>query len=159
MPATIEIEIKGLEELQARLNAGENAIMPELYRGMNKATQLVKRDAEKYPPLSEANAPPPPFYIRGVGTQYRNGRNRGESQHMNDNWYAQVQLAGKDVSGIVVNALTTYAPWLHGLTRQLDLSRARGWRNVTVIAESNAKRVTDIFDDIARRIARIMGGK
>ncbi len=82
----VTIEVTGIDELLALYQKSETVATQMLVDAMGNALDYVAQDAAIYPAESEANNPPPPYYIRGTGTQYANGGNRQESQQLNTHW-------------------------------------------------------------------------
>lgn len=158
MPSSsFTVTIEGVEELLARMRAGDGMAESLLVKAMADATDDVKRDAQVYPPETEANQPPPPYYIRGQGTQYANG-NRGESQQLKDNWQTEVNVSGKGVLGKIFNSVVTYAPWVHGVAWQRRFHKARGWRNIRQITDENLNKVESRFSQAAQKLAAFLNG-
>jgi len=92
MSVTIKINISGDKELLAKLRAADKIIRARvLTEGMSDATRYVAKNAAEYPAETEANAPPPPYYIRGTGTQYAT-YNRQESERLNLHWVPSVNV-------------------------------------------------------------------
>lgn len=152
----LTIEIEGAEEVIARFNAGIQLTPIQMLTGMNQAVGAVRQDAAVYPPETDANQPPPPYYIRGVGTQLAEG-NLGESEQMGTRWTGTVKMEGADVVGEVDNT-ASYAPHTHGRRGQRYFHKARGWRKVTDIAKQTTERVRAVFENVAKTIAGALGG-
>lgn len=157
MPAIgAEIEVTGINEIVDRYIAGDLIAEGLLLEGMTRSLDYVGLNAEFYPPESEANQPPPPYYIRGVGTQYVNS-NRGESQHLGETWDKSISKEDQGVIGTILPT-ATYAPYVHGTQSQIPIHNARGWRKVTQIAEDVTPIVLDIFSDVAKKLAAFLNG-
>src|SRR3990167_1208613 len=103
MPVVIDIKIEGADQLAKRLRtAGDLIRKTAMLDGMQDATKYVATNAAVYPGLTDANAPPPPYYIRGRGTQYEK-YNRGESEQLKLRWDRMVSERGDGVQGVVEN--------------------------------------------------------
>ena len=161
MPVTISIDIKGNKELVAKLRQVESAIRrTAMAGGMQDATKYVATNAAVYPPTTEANAPPPPYYIRCTGTQYAT-YNRQESERLNLHWVPSVNVKVREggigsVRGVVENR-TSYAPWTHSVVRQSLFHRMRNWRNIERIKQDVEQGVVKIFRDGVEKALRVFG--
>ena len=156
MPVVIDIKIEGTDQLAKRLKtAGDLIRKTAMLGGMQDATKYVAQNAAVYPPTTEANAPPPPYYIRGTGTQYAS-YNRRESEQLNLHWDRRVSERGDSVQGVVEN-LVSYAPWTHSVVRQSWFHKMRGWRNIERIKSDVEQGVVKIFRDGVERALRVFG--
>ena len=161
MPVTIKINISGDKELLAKLRAADKIIRARvLTEGMSDATRYVAKNAAEYPAETEANAPPPPYYIRGTGTQYATS-NRQESERLNLHWVPSVNVKVREggigtVRGVVENR-TSYAPWVHSVVRQSWFHKMRGWRNIERIKQDVEQGVVKIFKDGVEKVLRVFG--
>jgi len=156
MPVTISIDIQGDKELSAKLGRAEALIRKTaMLGGMHDATKYVATNAAVYPATTEANAPPPPYYIRGAGTQYAS-YNRRESEQLNLHWDRRVSERGGSVQGVVEN-LVSYAPWTHSVVRQSWFHRMRNWRNIERIKLDVEQGVVKIFRDGVEKALRVFG--
>lgn len=154
MPFTIEVQ--GVQELIDRYQAGDLVAFQEYAKAMNDSLDIVENNAQAYPPESEANAPPPPYYRRGIGTQYASG-NRGESERLSSRWQKRISATALELVGILENTVT-YAPFVHGIQRQAGFHAGRGWRTVAQIGREVTDRVQRRFDEAARNLARFLNG-
>ena len=152
------VEITGVDELIAHISDSKNQATVLLLRAANQSVDYVASDAAVYAPESEANAPPPPYYQRGVGTMYADGSTRGESQQMNEKWAKEIDIQDDGVIGTVSNS-ATYAPWVHHPQKQIPIHAARGWRTTTKITENVKGRVVEFFSIAAAQLASFMRGK
>ena len=156
MPVVIDIKIEGIKELSGRLDKVSDLIRKmAMLGGMHDATKYVATNAAVYPPTTEANVPPPPYYIRGTGTQYK-GYNRNESEQLNLRWDRIVSEKGDDVQGVVENK-TTYAPWVHGVVRQRWFHKTHNWRNIERIKNDVEQGVVQIFRHGVEKVLRLAG--
>lgn len=155
MPVTIQIDIKGDKALIARLKLANDLIRKTVMLvGMEDATKYVATNVAVYPQTSAANAPPPPYYIRGTGTQYA-AYNRRESEQLNLHWDRKISVKKDDVQGVVEN-LVSYAPWVHSVVRQAGFHKGR-WRNIERIKQDVEQGVVKIFKDGVERALRVFG--
>src|SRR3990167_883326 len=156
MPVVIDIKIEGADQLAKRLKlAGDLIRKTAMLGGMHDATKYVAKDAAVYPAETEANAPPPPYYIRGRGTQY-DKYNRGESKQLNLHWDRHVSERGDGVQGVVENK-TSYAPWVHSVVRQRWFHKINNWRNIERIKNDVEQGVVQIFRSGVEKVLKIAG--
>ena len=157
MPVTIRIDIRGAKEMAGRLDRAEALIRKmAMLGGMHEATKYVAKNAAEYPPTTEANAPPPPYYIRGTGTQYKT-YNRKESEQLNLHWDRMVSERKNGVLGVVKNEVS-YAPWVHSVKRQTWFHKYRTkWRNIEGIKRDVEQGVVKIFRDGVARVLSSFG--
>src|SRR3990167_1236758 len=158
MPTGFTIEIKGVKELVSRYKKGERFSRQLLDVAMTQGVKHVSKDATIYPPETKANRPPPPYYIRGVGTQYKT-YNRGESRQLGERWKWKGENLKTQVKGTVWNAVFTYGPYVHGIMRQIQIHKDRGWRNVEKIATDNLQHVQRYFDLAGKTLTDYLNGK
>lgn len=148
------IEVDGFDEILSRFAAGDRLADGVLTGAMAQAVELVGNDAAIPAPESDSNQPPPPYYIRGIGTQYEGG-NRGESQDIRNKWEKTIEKQDDGIIGTVENKVS-YAPWVHSMTRQIPIHTSREWRKVDKIAQDTQKRVFEFFEQAARNWAAYM---
>ena len=144
-----DIQVIGDAELEAKIMASIPILDKLASVAMQSSLDVVAKEASKYPPESEANFPPEPYYIRGVGTQSSQESNREESEQLGQNWNVSVSRVGKDITGRIFNAVS-YAPWVHGDTKQATFHAPRGWRTMSKITEDSKIRVFGIFSGAVR---------
>ena len=141
----ISIEVRGDEEIAAYFDQSAVRLRGEMRRATISATHAVGEDAAVYPPETEANFPPAPYYIRGAGTQISNDFNIGESEQLGERWTERVTFSATEIKGEVTN-VASYAPHVQGRTAQDPLHAGHGWRTAGKILQDNISRVRDIFN-------------
>lgn len=148
----IRIEVRGLDKLIPKLNqVGEqlNEILQAAARE-SLAEVLGTVGLRKYPPETEANQPPYPYYERGRGTWTSPGRNTGSSERYGTKWDESLVPYG---ARAVNNA--SYAPYLAG-EEQAQAMAGKGWRKLRDVAEEKRAEIGKIFDGwIARLLKRL----
>jgi len=157
MPSNfISIDLKGVTKMLVRYEQGDLVAQQLLTKSMQQAVDLTGANAEIYAPESEANQPPTPYYIRGVGTQYANS-NRGESKQLNTHWNKVVELHDNGVVGRVSND-APYGHWVHGQTMQAWFHKLadRKWRTVGKIASDMRPKINAVFVEGAKIFARYL---
>ena len=73
---TVQIEVKGLDKVLAAFDRFPNEIDKYITQaGYESAERIVlpTQGLRTYPPMTSANQPPTPYYIRGRGMQYKYG--------------------------------------------------------------------------------------
>lgn len=144
MKEFISIDVsKSAKKLVSNFEQGDLVAEQILVQNMQQAVDLTATNAAVYPPTTEANQPPTPYYIRGTGTQTSKG-NRGESQNLGQNWEKIVEIEANGVVGTVSNRVA-YAPWVQGMNGQQWYHRKNGWRTVRKIASDVRQSVNNIF--------------
>jgi hypothetical protein len=137
----IKIEIKGIIELQAALQQFPRQVQHHLAQAGNEAAKIILKTEgiQKYPPADSANAPPTPYYKRGVGMQYKYG-NDMRSEKYGTSWTVKQQayttILGND---------TSYGPYLGG-DKQTHIMAARGWRKLYDVAMEKMPEIVKIFE-------------
>ena len=152
----VSIQIENIDEILARYQSAEQEATQFLVDAMGNALDYVANDAEIYPAETDANQPPPPFYVRGVGTQLSN-RNMGESEQLGQNWKEELSLENDGVVGSVYNPVT-YAPYVQGRSRQTGILAAIGWRTVVTIRDDVKDKVQEYFDVATQLLVTFLNG-
>src|SRR3990167_6710203 len=151
----ITVDIQGATELALKMQNSVAFMRRETISAMQDSNEIVVQGASIYPPETEANFPPPPYYIRGVGTQLSETLNLNESEQLGTRWVTHVNATNKDIQGVIDNE-ASYAPRVHGRSGQKAFHGARGWRKVTKIIRDNRARVLDRFVLVAIRTAEFI---
>lgn len=92
-----------------------------------------------YPPETEANFPPTPYYIRNTGTQYTS-YNDQSSETYGKRWDVSA-------SGYTAKAENTasYAPYLVGEQQAAHMARI-GWRKLGDVAREKMQRLGAVYE-------------
>lgn len=138
----IRIRVEGLDTVLKNNNT-IGADLPRYIMGAGKETAdnvLGVQGLRKYPPSTRANQPPPPYYIRGRGTQLAS-RNLGNSERLGTRW--NVKQFGR--LGIEISNPVSYAEWVHG-ERQARAMRRIGWKKLSEIAIEKVKTIEAIYN-------------
>jgi len=142
MPDSIRIQVEGLDELQKALNKFPTKTQKYLQSAANEAIKRVvlpTQGLQKYPPMTAANAPPEPYYIRGRGTQTLKG-NRGNSQRLGTQWYTKAQGTGTWIGN-----RATYAPFVHGEDDQAKAMERIGWRKLIDVINDKMPSIVKVY--------------
>lgn len=122
----LDIDLKGLDEALKRAPRKIAWAM----RGANKEAAervLGTQGLANYPPLTSANKPPAPYYIRGRGTQYGSG-NDHSSEKYKERFYVK-----QHAYGVKIGNTASYAKYLGG-DRVPRFHQVRGWRKLIGVA-------------------------
>jgi len=151
----INIKITGLDVLQAALGKFPNEVKAEL-GGLSKDVAdliLDETGLRAYPPLTAANLPPTPFYIRGRGTEAASG-NKGNSERYGTQFY--VKTSGYTTT---IGNRASYAKYLGGEEQAAAMARI-GWRKLFDVAAEKLDAITALYQrGIARLIVKLGLGK
>ncbi len=136
------IEIKGLNELKRKLAAAPGEFHQVLSQAGQEAGERIldTEGLRHYPPETEANQPPTPYYIRGRGTQYKS-RNRGNSERYGTQFYVRA-----DALHTKIGNRASYARWLTDEKLQARIPASRGWRKLIDVARENRKLIVRIYE-------------
>lgn len=113
---------------------------------------LNTRGLRTYPPATEANQPPVPFYIRGRGMQYKFGNNN-KSQRLGTRW----QSLPYGNIGMKISNPVTYAPYVHGEEKQSNRMAQIGWRKLFSVAKEKTGTIRDIYNKWVNQLLRKHG--
>jgi hypothetical protein len=129
------VKVVGLDELLAKMRrlAGSDVADKTLIA----YAEEVKERGTVYPPETEANQPPPPYYIRGQGTNTGSSI-RKTSDDMKHKWEL------KKSSSIVLSNAAKYSEYVQG-RYQPTYHKQRGWINIYQFAHDNLSRLKEIF--------------
>lgn len=145
------ISIEGDEEIIAKLKAFPG-ILSSNVEGAGKQAAKTILDTEgvrNYPPETEANRAPAPYYIRGQGTQYANG-NQGNSERYGTKW--NVEASGYKTT---IGNTASYSKWLGGEEQAQAMARI-GWKKLIDVADQKIeelKRIYNVWIERAKKMA------
>jgi len=130
------VRVEGLDEVVRKMERLANGKI--VTDTLTAYALKVEEDVKPYPPESEANRPPEPYYQRLVGTVTNNGIRR-TSQQMRDKWYVK-----SDKREVSLNNRATYSGFVQGLN-QARFHGQRGWKIAHRRAEQMLGKLEDIF--------------
>lgn len=140
MPVKITHKVEGLDELIKDFEK-----MPAQVRKNMKAAGREAQDevlgtvgVKQYPPAHDGNAPPPPYYIRGRGTQTASG-NLGNSERYGSQWSVD------QPSDYKTEATNTASYAGHLAEEQPAHIARRGWRTWLDVATEKKSIIENIF--------------
>lgn len=149
----IKITVVGMEKIQAALNKFPREIEKNVVQA---GDQVAKRvifttvGVQKYPPATEANSPPTPYYIRGRGTQTEHG-NLGNSENLGKQWYVKQVGLGTEIGN-----RASYGKWVHG-EEQAHFMKPKGWRILTEVVEEKMVQITKVYQAWITKTLRDLG--
>ncbi len=115
MGLTINAVLSGAEEVVQKLNDLQTVFIPREQEGaieeiLDESAALL----QEYPPETDANQPPPPYYIRGTGQIGRGGRLTPgkESELLGANWQIEMTSSADGVTGTLRN-VASYSGYVH----------------------------------------------
>lgn len=134
---TVRIEITGLDVLDRNLTRFRSEIKRYIQKAGKEAGEMLieTEGLKKYPPLTDANLPPVPYYIRGRGTETAYG-NKGNSEKLGANFY--VQSAG--FWSTKVGNRVSYARYVVG-EEQAYFMAPKGWRKLLDVAKERINEI------------------
>lgn len=146
----IKVTITGLKELQAAIAKFPKQSAIYLGKAGKEAADRVilpEEGLKKYPPATGANAPPTPYYIRGVGTQYLS-KNLGNSERLGTQWYVKSASFKTEIGN-----RASYAKWVHG-EEQASFMAPKGWRKLTEVAKEKLADITKVYDAWVKKLLK-----
>lgn len=151
---TIKVRAEGVSEILAKYGRMPHFLASKLKAaGKDAGVEVVNtRGLKNYPPPTGANAPPVPYYVRGVGTQYAS-RNLGNSEQYGARWDIK-----PGTRRTVVSNSASYAPYLAGERQARAMARI-GWRKLFDVAKEKMRLITEIFSKAVDSALRQAGLK
>jgi hypothetical protein len=145
----LRVQVVGLDRVQRGLAKFPRQIEKYMYSAGREAASVVLKTEglKKYPPATDANKPPIPYYVRGLGTQTASG-NTGTSENYGKRW--TVKKAGY---GVEVKNDASYARYLGG-SKQVGWAKDYGWRKLVDVAHEKLGKIVAVYNAwIAKLIA------
>jgi len=134
------IVIKGMENILRKLEKFPGVIRENMGAAGAEASEeiLNTEGLRNYPPHTDANLPPAPYYIRGRGMQYASG-NAENSERYGTLW--NTATSGYRTT---IGNRATYAPYLGG-EKQARAMKPIGWRKLFDVAQEKRAKLTAIY--------------
>ena len=120
MPVTYRVKVDE-EKVLDRLNRVIPYTMAQIVEATEEVTLAAIETFRDYPPETEANQPPPPYYIRGVGYYGKYGTLTKESEQLGANWSYNIQQRGDDEVVAELDNIASYAAYVHGDENQVQM--------------------------------------
>jgi hypothetical protein len=142
----IKIEVTGIVELQEALQQFPRQVQRYLKAAGSESAKLILKTegVQKYPPADSANAPPTPYYKRGVGMQYKYGNNM-KSEKYGTRWTVE-----SGAYKTTIGNSASYAGYLAGDKysphQQAKVMGARGWRILREVVDEKMPQIVKIFN-------------
>lgn len=157
------VEVKGIERLTANLDKFGKEILKNVgAAGAESANDVIlkTRGLRRYPPATDANRPPTPYYIRGKGTQTSKG-NKDDSERYGSqeivngthNDAFDIKRRGMDT---VIGNRASYAPYLGG-EQQAAWAAKKGWRKLREVAEEKISQIRMKYEAWVEKTIRDLG--
>ena len=139
------IQIKGLDKLRKAFNKFPVMIAQHMsHAGKMVGIEVLKTRGlggggkNTYPGQTGANAPPTPYYKRGVGTQYKSF-NAGNSERYGTKW--TVKSVGYRTT---IGNVASYAPYLGGEGQSRHMKKI-GWVKLTDAVTKKLPQIRRIY--------------
>lgn len=152
----ITIHIEGLDAVAKSLGAMADKLPDTMQAAGREAAERVILPTvglKRYPPESEANRPPAPYYERGRGTIRADGTSLGGSERLGTQWYVDRYSQ----MGVVIGNRASYAPFVNG-PEQAWFHAPRGWRILDEVAEEKMQDIIDVYQAWIDRLIKMSGG-
>lgn len=154
----LTVRIDGIEAVIKTLNGITADLEDTVQAAGEEAAKVIlgTEGLQSYPPMTHANQPPTPYYIRGRGMQVGGVRvpeyNTGSSERLGTRWV--VDRAGR--LNVRIGNAASYAPFVHGL-EQAVFMQIHGWRELADVATERERDIQEIYqawlDRLVRRLA------
>ena len=133
---TTRVEVTGVDTTISSLENARDELKEVGIIYSREAMEAFIEDLSDYPPESEANQPPAPFWIRGTGLATNNdGSNiNPQSQKLIANWVI-AQDSREDESIVIGRNSAGYAPWVHGSHYQAGFHERRNWSKAEEVSK------------------------
>ena len=153
---TIEIKITGLKEIERKLNAipGQLRRVQDELSGAAARIVLADRGGGKplYPPTTEHNQPPAPYYERGVGEHWLTYTDY-TSERMHEKFITETRGWATHIRNTA-----SYSPDVIGDT-QMPLMKQIGWRKLIDVAREKVPEITKAWNRIVNKAIKQAGLK
>jgi hypothetical protein len=155
----LKIRIEGLDKVISGLEKMNGDLSDTLRLAGNEAGDeiLNTKGLRSYPPVTDANRPPTPYYVRGRGMQ-RGGRRIPE---YNDNkseksYGTKFYIKPQGKFSTAIGNPVSYAPFLGG-EEQAEAMAKIGWRKLWDVAKEKIDKIEKIYQDWIDRLIRKHG--
>lgn len=120
--------------------------------GREAGAEVIETEGlQQYPPETEANRPPAPYYERGLGTVYASGRSDKSSENFGKQW--TIRPYGK---GVRIGNSASYAEYVSGRKQPLHMHR-KGWRKLHLVARAKLNNIKRIYENAINKALRRVG--
>lgn len=105
----------------------------------------------RYPTSTDANSPPTPYYVRGVGMQYKS-YNDGRSERYGSSW----SISQRGYSTVADNS-ASYSGYLTDEKDQASHMARIGWRKFVDVGNEKIDKIKQIFNAWMKKAQRDAG--
>ena len=143
MGLILNIDVRD-SDLLSTLNEATTVVIPrELSHMIEEIIEESVAAAQDYPPETEANQPPPPYYQRGAGMIGYDGSivPGKESENLGGQWTYEIIPTESGADGTLTNN-ASYAHWVHGEDTQMPWHARTGWLTIADIVRAQAGEAT-----------------
>jgi len=149
----IQIHIEGLDKIMEAFKRFPAQVVTNIAQAGKESGEeiLNTQGLRRYPPMTAANKPPTPYYIRGRGTQLKRG-NLGNSERYGTQFY--VRHTGWQTE---VGNRASYAKYLADENKQATAMANKGWRKLIDVAREKTNRIGRIYGAWVERTLREVG--
>lgn len=155
----LTLEIKGLDVLMRNVNRlGKDLARYLAAAGKEAGSEVITtRGLKLYPPATDANQPPTPYYIRGLGTEHAGVRKPAYNDRRSERYGTQfyVQSAGYITK---VGNRASYAPHLADEDQARRMAKI-GWRRLIDVAEEKRTQLVAIYQAWIDKLIQDLGLK
>lgn len=146
--SNFNFDIKGINELEAKLKRVGVSLNKYTQAGASEAGKnlIMAEGLKKYPPLTAANQPPTPYYIRGTGMQYKTWNDK-KSKSLGKKFTVEKISYGAKIGNNV-----SYAPYVIG-EKQSAVMEGIGWKNLPEYAK---EKIDDIKETLSKWIRKAL---
>lgn len=148
MASSIRFEVKGLDKVLANLEKFDNVINKYIQQAALESVRIVlnTEGIRKYPPATNANRPPIPYYERGRGMWVHRGRgeNRMAYNLNNSETYGKKWVTRGIPYGARAGNSASYAHFLVGDDQAKAMGKI-GWRKISEVVQEKIPQITEIF--------------
>ncbi len=163
MTNIIDIELKNDKIVRKNFLALADELPKTLYgAGLESKDMLLRtKGLKRYPPATEANFPPVPYYKRGVGMQQHGVRHDGRrfisgnlknSEQLGKKWNTISYLK----TGVKIYNTASYAPHVHGDKQARAMARI-GWLKLFETAKSKIADINKIYNKWVNQLLKSRG--
>ena len=153
MTGPVQIEVEGLDKIQKALKKMPDKVKKYMGQAGHEAANRVilpEKGLQEYPPETDANRPPTPYYIRGVGMETAKG-NYHNSENLGKQWYTK-----RDGIDMEIGNRASYAKWVHG-DEQAEAMGRIGWKQLFKTAKEKVGGIKKVYDAWVAKAIKDLG--
>ena len=138
----VRIKITGLDKLIKAFDRFPREIARTFSQAGHEAAEQVilpTQGLRNYPPPTDANAPPTPYYKRGTGT-VTSVTTHHTSEVLKKRWHVRRTGSGS----VQIGNVASYAQFVHGDEQAKAMAKI-GWRKLLDVAKEKRKGITAVY--------------